>query len=284
MPDEIRIATPQGECAARAWGPTDGQPVLALHGWLDNAASFDALAPLLPNLRLVALDLPGHGLSAHAPPGALYPFLDYVACVHAVLDELQWSRASLLGHSLGAAVCSIFAGTFAERVERLALIEGLGPLSEDPKHAPERLAKSLREQHRKRNRVAPVHATVDEAVRRRLAAPSAMKPDSVRTLLSRGLMPTEGGVTWRSDPALRVMSRLRLSEPQVLAFLGQIACPTLLVRGDSGYPFVPDIASARVAAVSQLQVAALTGGHHLHLDEPESVAAPLREFFAAPAA
>jgi pimeloyl-ACP methyl ester carboxylesterase len=51
--------------AARVHGPADGRPVLAAHGWLDNAASFDHLAPLLPGLRLVALDLAGHGRSGH---------------------------------------------------------------------------------------------------------------------------------------------------------------------------------------------------------------------------
>ncbi|HQC73883.1 MAG TPA: alpha/beta hydrolase, partial [Candidatus Competibacteraceae bacterium] len=65
----LELSTPYLRLAARAWGPADGLPVLAVHGWLDNAASFDALAPLLPELRLVALDLPGHGHSAHRPPG-----------------------------------------------------------------------------------------------------------------------------------------------------------------------------------------------------------------------
>lgn len=45
---------------AKVWGPENGLPVLALHGWQDNAGTFDKLAPLLPkNIRLVCLDFCG---------------------------------------------------------------------------------------------------------------------------------------------------------------------------------------------------------------------------------
>jgi pimeloyl-ACP methyl ester carboxylesterase len=58
--DERRLALPHLALAAREW-PGDGPKVLALHGWLDNAASFDPLLPLLPDVHAVAIDLPGHG-------------------------------------------------------------------------------------------------------------------------------------------------------------------------------------------------------------------------------
>ena len=45
---------------AKIWGPDDGMPVLALHGWQDNAGTYDTLAPLLPNsIRLICLDFCG---------------------------------------------------------------------------------------------------------------------------------------------------------------------------------------------------------------------------------
>ena len=73
--------------AARIHGPEDGAPLLAMHGWLDNAATFDLLAPLLPGRRIVALDFAGHGLSGRRS-GAPYHFIDYVADAAGVIDLL----------------------------------------------------------------------------------------------------------------------------------------------------------------------------------------------------
>lgn len=279
-PEEITIDTPSLRLAARAWGPPDGVPTLALHGWLDNAASFDRLAPLLPGLRLVCLDLPGHGLSDHLPAGSSYAFVDTVAHVHAATVALGWERSCLLGHSLGAAVASVLAGSFPGRVRRLALIEGLGPVTEEPKHAAERLARSLDEQRRKHGREAPVYPSEDDVIRRLELSMSRLSREAAQTLCSRGLRAVDGGFSWRADPRLRLPSRLRLTEDHVLAFLRAIECPTLLIRGSEGFPFAPEPTSARVAALHDAEVVELAGGHHLHLDSPQAVAQPLQRFFA----
>lgn len=88
---DIRLSLPHIELAAQVYGPEDGRPVLALHGWLDNANSFARLAPKLTGLRIVALDLAGHGYSGHRPIGAGYALWDYAHDVLQAADHLGGS-------------------------------------------------------------------------------------------------------------------------------------------------------------------------------------------------
>jgi RNA:NAD 2'-phosphotransferase (TPT1/KptA family)/pimeloyl-ACP methyl ester carboxylesterase len=283
-PEELRLALPDLDVAARAWGRPEGRPVLAMHGWLDNAASFDRLAPLLCStldLRIVALDLPGHGRSDHKP--GHYHFIDSVADALAAADALGWTRFALLGHSMGAGIATLVAGTAPERIDRCVLIEGLGPLSEEPQLAAKRLARSLRVEQRKHatqeGGLKKLHASHESAAARLIEA-APMQLDSARILVARGLVEQDGGFEWRADPRLRIDSRLRMSEEHVHAFLRAIACPTLLIVAEQGWPTIPAVFAARTAAITGLELVRLPGRHHLHLDDPEPVAALLRRFFA----
>lgn len=114
--EELVIALPHATLAARRWGAASSPPLLALHGWLDNAGSFDALAPLLAaRWQVVALDFAGHGRSSHLAPGTWYHYVDYFDELRAVFDHFGWSRADLLGHSLGGTLASLFAALYPER-------------------------------------------------------------------------------------------------------------------------------------------------------------------------
>jgi pimeloyl-ACP methyl ester carboxylesterase len=103
-----------------------GLRVLALHGWLDNAASFVPLAAQLPGLELVAIDLPGHGHSAHLPIGAVYTTPAAITHVLDVADALGWDRFTLIGHSMGAGIASPSAAS-AVRTARSLLPLAVGP-------------------------------------------------------------------------------------------------------------------------------------------------------------
>lgn len=272
MPEALELDLENVKLAALAWGPVDGRPVLASHGWLDNAATMSRLAPLLCDalaLRVVCLDLPGHGLSEHKR--GPYHFIDSVADVIHAADALGWERFSLLGHSMGAGISTLVAGTVPERIERCVLLEGIGPMADEPAQAARRLGRSLRIEALKRHKAKRVFDQVDTAAAR-LREAATMELESARILLARGLVQVEDGWTWRADPSLRLDSRMRLSEEQVHAFLQTISCPVLLVSATQGWPFDAKLMGARMQAVANIELAQVPGYHHVHLDDPERVA------------
>ncbi|CAG7828538.1 unnamed protein product, partial [Allacma fusca] len=90
--------------SGKTWGDANGIPVLGLHGWTDNAGTFDRLAPLLPkSLYFVAIDLPGHGISSHHPEGLLPSLVDIVLMIKRLVTfHFKWTKFSIMGHSMGA--------------------------------------------------------------------------------------------------------------------------------------------------------------------------------------
>jgi pimeloyl-ACP methyl ester carboxylesterase len=265
-----RLRLPELELGFRRFGRPGGAPVLALHGWLDNANTWSGLGPHLDTFDVVALDLPGHGLSDRRVQGP-YHFIDMVADAIAAADALGWSTFGLLGHSMGAGIASLVAGTVPERIRAAALIEGLGPLVEVESEAPARLARSLASEAAKRRPKLRSYPSVEDAAAR-LADATGISRAGADALVARGLAPVADGYTWRADPRLRIDSRLRMTEAHVLAFLRRITAPTLLVAAENGWPYDPATMRTRVEAVPRIEVVRLAGRHHLHLDTPELVA------------
>jgi pimeloyl-ACP methyl ester carboxylesterase len=280
MAEELELQIPHLRLAARAWGPSDGIPVLALHGWLDNAASFDALAPLLPGVRLVALDLTGHGYSDHRPSGVHYHFVDFIPDVVAAAAALGWERFSLLGHSLGGGIASFTAAILPERIDRLAMIEGLGPPTSNPDDGPTNLCKAIEQMNALPRKRLPVYPSVEAAIHARCEA-SGLSWPAAAILVGRGLQPVGEGFGWRTDPRLRFVSPLYLSEPQILAYMGRIEAPALLICGANGYLVKRAYMQERYARIAGLTVKILPGGHHPHLEDPEPCARLLEPFFTA---
>jgi pimeloyl-ACP methyl ester carboxylesterase len=271
-PTERRIALPTLSIAAQVWGDDDAPPLLALHGWLDNAASHTLLAPLLARrYRVIALDLPGHGLSDHLPAGADYHWPSYVQAVIACADALGLERYALLGHSLGAGVASMVAAATPSRIERLLLIEGLGLLGDDGTDTLQRFRDGMQAAQRD-SKPRRVFSSIEQALRARALA-SGLSAELARPIIERALQPVEGGWRWRSDPRLTRPTPLRIAESQIHTLLRGIAAPTSLLLALPTTPYLPNEPMARRAAcVRDIRISHLQGGHHLHLEHPQAVA------------
>ena len=280
---EVRLATRRGAIAGLRSGDPSGAKVLALHGWLDNAASFEPLLPHLDAFDVVALDLPGHGASAHRASGYDYVYVDWLHDALDVLDALNWERAHLLGHSMGATIASTLAAAAPERVGRLALIEGLGPLGGSAEGAGTRLREAVaarRALDARRDEPPRIIPSLDAAVKARLMA-TPMRAEDAERIVRRNLDAVEGGYVWRSDPRLRLPSSTRLPEPAIRAILAAIEAPTLLIAASPAPPyFTPEQRAERAAHVRDLRIETIDGGHHLHMERADLVGPLLHAFLA----
>jgi pimeloyl-ACP methyl ester carboxylesterase len=258
--------------AALAWGDASAPPALCLHGWLDNAESFRPLAETLSaSRRVVALDLPGHGHSEHFGLGWTGHFVDAVPAVVQVLETLGGGgRVDLVGHSMGAGIASVVAGSFPALTGRLVLIEGFGPMADQAENAPVRLARALAAERA----LKPVRTwpSFEAAVTARMKGLTQLDLMAAHRLVERGAEAVDGGYRFRHDPRLRLPSRVRFTEDQVCAFLASITAPVLAVRAAHGWPFPEEVVERRAASIADLRVATVEGGHHVHLSDPETVA------------
>lgn len=275
---EFSIPIQRGQLQALRFGNPNGKQVLALHGWLDNAASFIPMAPFLAEHDIVAIDFMGHGKSEHIPSGYDYGFVDWLHDALDVLDALGWQQAHLLGHSLGGAIATAIAAGATERIQSLALIESLGPPPWHGEHAAERLQKAVagRRKPLSSPRLIP---TIDTAVRARLQATEKLE-SSARLLVERNLQAVEGGFQWRSDPRLMWPSHSRADEATVRDWIAAIACPTLVIAANPPPVYFSTILrEERFACLKHGEMHIVDGTHHVHMDKPETVAAIINAFW-----
>ncbi|WP_415891428.1 alpha/beta fold hydrolase [Neptuniibacter sp. SY11_33] len=266
---EFDIQIPNYKIAAVEYGDPEGFPVLALHGWLDNAASFFGLAQNIKGIRLIAIDLIGHGRSDHRPDAMPYYIWDNVTDLHAVLDALSLKKVSLIGHSMGAGIAMFFAGAFPEKVARLMLIEGVAPLYYEEKLLPKLLATAVVKRSKCASRMLRPYATFEDAIQARMNGRWPVSREAAEALLERGLSKTQRGYIWSNDPKLMMPSLVRFSSSQISSFVNSVKAEAIVVRGTKG--LADSIINPWLDDFCNLEVMDMEGGHHLHL-EPKPAA------------
>ncbi len=264
---------------------TPGQttPRLALHGWLDNAASMAGLLTALNEIHpapSLALDFPGHGFSSHTAPDHHAPFVDYLDAVLAVLDVQNWPQVDLIGHSMGGGVATLFAAAFPEKVRRLVLLDSIGPLSAAPATFSSDLRKGLIAR-RSAKKSIPSYPDPQSALAARVGAFGITQLQAA-PIVERGITQTSDGLwRWRSDARLTQPSPTRFSEAQVLNAISEIRAPTLVILAEPRASFFdPATVEARLGAFSNAEIVNLQGSHHLHVCPDAGLIAKVTEFLA----
>jgi pimeloyl-ACP methyl ester carboxylesterase len=255
----------------------EGPPVVLVHGMLNSSSHWQSVAlDLADRYTVIAPDLIGHGDSA-APRGD-YSLGAHAASIRDLLTALGIERASIVGHSLGGGVAMQFFYQFPARVQRLVLVSsgGLG------------------------HEVSPMLRTA--ALPGMSAALSlAAHPRLLGTLWGagarlRGLGVRQGTYVQAVARALRPLERPQAREAflhtlrAVIDVRGQRvsatdrlylleSMPTLIVWGERDNTIPLEHGRRAHEAAPNSRFRTLPGAAHFpHLEEPEALAAVLREF------
>ncbi len=254
-----------------------GKTIIGLHGYLDNAASLSVLAPYLSDYRFISLDMAGHGRSSHRPQGAHYNQIDYIQDLHAFFADNDFDNVILLGHSLGGIVASIYAALFPEKIEAVISIDACGPLTKPEETTTEQLRDSVLSRFEKtRNRLRVVD--IEKAVAARCKI-SDISPENARLIIQRNLtQDASGHYFWASDPRLRTKSSLRLTEKQAENLMRSIQCPVWFAGASKSFKALKNMYAHRHSWLTKCQLIEYEGGHHIHMEQPQAVAAGITQF------
>lgn len=100
-------------------GPSDGQPILLIHGTPGSAISWWKFLKTPGPFQIIAIDRPGFSPVNRIPPD---PVRDYDMLAEILISVTENQQAVLAGHSMGGGIAAKLAADFPQRVKGLVLI------------------------------------------------------------------------------------------------------------------------------------------------------------------
>jgi pimeloyl-ACP methyl ester carboxylesterase len=238
-----------------------GPPFLMIHGFTGAREDFaDHRDRFAEQARVVTFDLRGHGDSEQPTDAGAYSFDRLAADAVAVADALGLERFRLLGHSMGGMVARRLVLAHPDRVEALVLMDtSSGP--------PEGIDPTL------------VDAAADLALTDGMAALRIVldEIDVLGSEADQRVRATRPGYDefnarkWaRVAPvAYATLVREIVRQPQQLAAMAAIECPTLVIVGDQDARFVDDAHAMAATIPGARLVVVPDAGHSPQFENPD---------------
>ncbi|KAL4703016.1 hypothetical protein ACJJTC_010002 [Scirpophaga incertulas] len=286
---EIEIPIQYGHIAAKVWGNDQHRPILALHGWQDNAGTWDTIAPLIcKNRSIMAIDFPGHGLSSRIPPGMQYYPWELPRLVLFLKNYFNWDKVSLLGHSMGSIAASRFASVFPDDVDFYIAIDSLiyddYDLDQIVDEYPNILKKIELTQSRLKQE-PPSYSLEDVAKIWHNGTKKSVDLESTKYLMKRGIRPSSKDTDkyyFARDSRLKHTLFQPESKKFVEALVRRLKCPTLYIKAVDS-PFANDEFSVEMREIIEqnnenYEIHFVPGTHHVHLNNAEQIAPLILQF------
>jgi len=283
MLKEMRFQLKHTSLAGLEWQSPHSTELLsavALHGWLDNAATFCELFPKMDNMTITSLDLAGHGFSEHRPIGAFYHLWDYALDV---IEFLQTQNQSvwLIGHSMGGTVAMLVAALAPDKVRGLIMLDNIGPITEEPETRVATMQRAVQRMSKFKQNNGTRYKAQEDMITARMDGFTKLGYFASSTLVQRGAYKENDHWVWRHDGKLAFPSPYRMDEESVYSFINKVVCPTfVLIANDGIYKEKADFVESRAKHFSWVKLKWIDGGHHFHLepDTSQRVAEEIRHF------
>lgn len=285
---EIQIPAKWGHLACKLWGNGNEQPILALHGWQDNAGTWDTLAPLLSDKRpILAIDFPGHGHSSWIPAGMQYYPWDLPRLILQIKDYFKWNKVSLLCHSMGSIAAMRFACVFPDDVDFYIAIDSLIIDDHDLKQYVDNLPNILRKiQKVHQFKGEPPVYTMEEMIKVwHLGTSKSVAMESVPHLITRGGKESStepNKYYFTRDPRLKNTIFSIEDKKFVETLIRRLKCPTLYIKAIDS-PYAADEYSVEMRDIiaknnSNFECHFLPGTHHIHLNNADLILPYILQF------
>ena len=259
------------------WGDPDAPLLIFLHGWADTGSTFQFVVDAMQDdWRIVAPDWRGFGRST--VECASYWFPDYLAD----LDELLHiytpdEPARIVGHSMGANVAALYAGTMPERVRAFVNLEGFGLVDSDPRDAPDRYRRWLEETRAGQMflEYRDLEALADRIGKRN---PHMSAEQAAFVAAEWAEEQEDGRLVLRADPKHKLPNPVLYRRAEAEACWRGIAAQVLLVTGGSSELARRFADVTEASCPADREVCIDNAGHMLHFEAPAALAAEIEGF------
>ena len=259
------------------WGDSTAPAVFFLHGWGDTGTTFQFVVDMFESdWHVVAPDWRGFGRSTINCTSYWFP--DYLADLHELLANYSPQQpARLIGHSMGANVGSLYAGTMPERVRALVNLEGFGLADADPGDAPQRYRRWIEAQN-ERLAFSEYHDLEALAFRIRKRSPHMSHEAAAFVANEWAASGADGVARLRADPHHKLPNPVLYRRAEAQACWQAVTADTMLVMGRESR-LAEKLGGA--ASTMHQDAACVTiedAGHMLHFEAPAELAQAIEGF------
>jgi pimeloyl-ACP methyl ester carboxylesterase len=230
-----------------------------------------ALSLFAKGITVISYDQRGHGRSSHVASSSQYHFPDYISDLYRLLEVLNISKCHLVGHSMGGTIASIFSSVFPNIVQKLFLIEGLGPSHENEEQSFQRLCRHFYQRNRLvEHKIYPALSDLCKCIQR--IYPYISDEQACNFAHYLGIEVPSGGWTWRYDVRHKDAAAISFHSGRHIELLSHIKAPTYLLFGqESWYNNLSDIQNRIQVLSNCVEIQNFDCGHNPHVECPQQL-------------